>query len=404
MTTAADHEDAGLETEAAIEETDSNYLDMTDEEILKMGNPPASELEAQAPGGASGDDPDAGADGEAAKADDEQDEEIEKPVDDAAGKKADTPAAADPLEKGSAAGDDAKDPTGKDTKVGDGDKGDAPTPINYESEYKKLLAPFRANGKDMQVESVDDAIQLMKMGANYNKKMAGMKPGLKVLKLLENNNLLDEDRLSFLIDLDKKKPEAITQLLKDSKIDPLDLNVQDESNYKPTKYAVSDSQIALDETLDELKESPRFDTLMTVVGTQWDAKSKQVVASNPQLLKVIDDHMASGVYDLISTEVEKRRMLGSLSGSSDLESYKAVGDELNAAGKFAHLFQPEQQQAGKVVVTGTPQTKAAAPGAADKRKEVSPTRTGTTQAKDPDFNPLNMSDEEFTKQLQSKFL
>lgn len=396
MTTAADHEDDGLETGAATEETDSNYLDMTDEDILKMGNPPASEPEAQAPGGASGDDPDAGADGEAAKADDEQDEEIVKPADNAAGKKADTPAAADPLEKGSAAGDDAKE--------GDGEKGDAPTPINYESEYKKLLAPFRANGKDMQVESVDDAIQLMKMGANYNKKMAGMKPGLKVLKLLENNNLLDEDRLSFLIDLDKKKPEAITQLLKDSKIDPLDLNVQDESNYKPTKYAVTDSQIALDETLDELKESPRFDTLMTVVGTQWDAKSKQVVASNPQLLKVIDDHMASGVYDLISTEVEKRRMLGSLSGSSELEAYKAVGDELNAAGKFAHLFQPGQQQAGKVVVTGTPQTKAAAPGAADKRKEVSPTRTGTTQARDPDFNPLNIPDEEFTKQLQSKFL
>ena len=38
----------------------------------------------------------------------------------------------------------------------------------------KLFAPFKANGKDIKVDSVEEAIALMQMGANYSKKMAGL--------------------------------------------------------------------------------------------------------------------------------------------------------------------------------------------------------------------------------------
>src|SRR5690606_29540484 len=71
--------------------------------------------------------------------------------------------------------------------------------VDYEAEYKRLLTPFKANGREIQVKSVDDAIQLMQMGANYNKKMAALKPNLKLMKMLQNNNLLTEDKLSFFI-------------------------------------------------------------------------------------------------------------------------------------------------------------------------------------------------------------
>ena len=58
--------------------------------------------------------------------------------------------------------------------------------LDYKAEYEKLLKPFKANGRDIQVGSVDDAIALMQMGANYNKKMAALKPNMKLLKMLEN--------------------------------------------------------------------------------------------------------------------------------------------------------------------------------------------------------------------------
>ena len=96
--------------------------------------------------------------------------------------------------------------------------------INYQAEYERLLTPFKANGRQMQVHSVDDAMQLMQMGANYNKKMAGLKPNLKLMKMLEKNDLLNEEKLSFLIDLQTKDPAAIARFIKDSEVDPLDID------------------------------------------------------------------------------------------------------------------------------------------------------------------------------------
>ena len=89
------------------------------------------------------------------------------------------------------------------------------TDPDYKAEYQRLLAPFKANGKDIQVTSVDEALTLMQMGANYNKKMAALKPNLKVLKLLDTHGLLDENELNFLIDLKEKNPKAIMKLVKD---------------------------------------------------------------------------------------------------------------------------------------------------------------------------------------------
>ena len=57
---------------------------------------------------------------------------------------------------------------------GEPDTGEADeSPINYKQEYENLLATFKANGKDMKVDSVEDARRLMQMGANYKQKDVG---------------------------------------------------------------------------------------------------------------------------------------------------------------------------------------------------------------------------------------
>ena len=75
------------------------------------------------------------------------------------------------------------------------------TEFDYESAYKKVSEPFKANGIDMQVKDPQDIVRLMQMGANYQKKMAQLKPNLKLIKMLEKNELLDEVKLHNLIDL-----------------------------------------------------------------------------------------------------------------------------------------------------------------------------------------------------------
>ena len=38
-----------------------------------------------------------------------------------------------------------------------------------EEQLAKLFAPFKANGRELKIESVEEAVALMQMGANYSK-------------------------------------------------------------------------------------------------------------------------------------------------------------------------------------------------------------------------------------------
>lgn len=276
--------------------------------------------------------------------------------------------------------------------------------VDYKAAYEKLTAPFRANGKEMKVDNIDDAITLMQMGANYNKKMAALKPNLKLLKLLENNGLLNEEKISFLIDLEKKNPQAIGKLVKDSGLDPLDMEVE-QNGYKPQTYTVDDRELELDEVLGEIQDTPHFSKTIEVVTNKFDAKSKQIVADNPQLLKVINTHVERGIYDLISTEVERARMLGRLNGLSDLEAYKQVGDALEANGAFDHLVTQRQATPPQRVAAPVPAKPKVDPKLNEKKRAASPTKAAPTAVPNKeDFNPLALSDEEFEKLANTKLM
>lgn len=298
---------------------------------------------------------------------------------------------------------DQKDPEAKDEQKPEAkdDKSKEPAAVDFEAEYKRLLAPFKANGREVKVESVDEAITLMQMGANYTKKMSALKPNLKLMKMLENNGLLSEDKIGFLIDLGKKDPGAISKLVKESGIDPMDLDAEKAGKYRQNTYAVDDREIELDTVLDELQGSPAYTRTLDVVSNKWDVSSKQVVAQTPQLLKVIADHVASGIYDRISTEVERQRMLGQLKGVSDIDAYRQVGDAINAKGGFNDLAPKQAQSQSKqeptpVVVQPKP-VKAEDDKLKDKRRAASSTQPAAPSTVPADFNPLAMSDEEFSK-------
>lgn len=276
--------------------------------------------------------------------------------------------------------------------------------IDYKREYERLLAPFKANGRDIQVKSVDDAVSLMQMGANYNKKMAALKPNLKLMKMLENSGLLSEEKLSYLIDLDKKNPAAISKLVKDSGIDPLDLDTEKAGGYKPNSYAVDERELALDAVLDEIQDTPSYNRTLDVVSNKMDAASKKLFAEQPQLLKVINAHIESGIYDLISKEVESERLFGRLSDISDLEAYRQVGDALQARGGFAHLGRQEQKTPTEPVVVSSKPKKVDDSKVREQRRAASTTKPAAPTVTPADFNPLAMSDEDFSKAATPKFI
>lgn len=275
--------------------------------------------------------------------------------------------------------------------------------VDYKAEYEKLMTPFKANGREIAVSNMDDAIALMQMGANYSKKMAALKPNLKLMKLLENNGLLNEEKLGFLIDLEKKNPEAISKLVKDSGLDPLDLDAEKASGYKPNTYTVDDREMELDTVLDELQGSPAYNRTLDIVSNKWDGPSKQVIANSPQLLRVINDHVQSGIYDTILKEVEKERLFGRLTGLSDIEAYRQIGDAIQARGGFAPVGNQGQQVPAKPVVVVPKPKSADDDKLKDKKRAASSSKPAASINTAKEFNPLAMSDEEFSK-VNPKYL
>ena len=88
--------------------------------------------------------------------------------------------------------------------------------VNYEAEYRKVVGtPFKANGKEITVDSAEDAIKLMQMGANYHKQMQQLKPAKRVIAMLEQAGLMDEQKLNHVIDIMNGNSQAIHKLIQE---------------------------------------------------------------------------------------------------------------------------------------------------------------------------------------------
>lgn len=275
----------------------------------------------------------------------------------------------------------------------------------YEAFFKQVMAPFKANGKMIQLNSPEEVIQLMQMGANYTQKMQSIQKNKKYLLMLENNNLLDEGKLSFLIDLDKKNPEAIKKFMKDSKIDPSEIDVSEEARYTGGGHVVTDQEAALASVIDELNSSAEGKTTLQSVHT-WDATSKKMLYDDPRILSVIHSQHENGIYAKIVAELERRKILGQVSPTAPfLESYKLVGDDMNAKGAFGltkPAAAPSKPAAGTPVAVKPAKNPAAKAQEAAKVRAAASPRSSAQPAR-ADINVLAMSDDEFLKKYGNKY-
>ena len=263
--------------------------------------------------------------------------------------------------------------------------------FNYENAYNQVTAPFKANGATMQVKSPEDIVRLMQMGAGAQKQMAKLKPNLKLIKMLENNNLLDERRLNNLIDLSKNDSKAIAKLVKDSGVDPDDIDIENASTYQPNNYTVTDSEYELDQVLDSIKHTDTFDKTIDLLTSEWDDKSKTFVSENPNVIKVINDHMLNGVYDKVNAVMQQDKALGKLSGVSDVDAYKQIIDMLAKNGELIDGNQQEPVQSNITDIGDAGSVKRK-----QNRKAAAPTKqTNTSNNSKQDVNFLTLSDDEF---------
>lgn len=299
-------------------------------------------------------------------------------------------------------GSEAADPTGRDAPKPEVDAAST----DYKAFHDRVMAPFQANGKTIQLRSVDEAIQLMQQGANYTRKMQAIAPHRKVLMMLENNGLLDESKLSRLIDLEKKNPDAIRALVKEAGIDPLDIDVHEESTYTPGNHAVPDEAVAFQTTLDEVSSTPDGQETVRQITASWDPESKAELWKDPSILGTIHQQRISGVYDRVVAEIERQRTIGAIPANvSLLNAYRVIGERMTQAGAFQDLVAAQQAAQRPAVQHPVATRVASAKPAVTNSGKVSaaaPTRTATPRRAEAFINPLAMSDDEFMKQFANR--
>jgi hypothetical protein len=388
-----------------------NPLAMSDEDIINM-EPPKVEVESSSvgsktqidasPDNKSGDleNIDDSATNNAAKVDvienisQEPETESKKLVDNETTKPVDeSPVLTDSSAK------DADTPTSSDKSKESKEPEKVAASPDYKSFYEKIMIPFKANGKMIELKSPDEAIQLMQMGANYTRKMQELTPHRKVLMMLQNNGLMEESKLAFLIDLDRRNPEAIKKLVKDAGIDPLDIDTSKDSAYLVGNHKVTDEEVNFRTVLDDLGSTPEGKNTLQAIHVEWDKASKEVLWKSPELMATMHKQREVGIYQTIVNEMDRQKALGSLTQNTPfLEAYRSIGDQIMANGGFDP--QSEKPKVGAVIDKRPAVAKPAATNG-EKASAASSSRS-TPKTANTLVNPLSIPDDEFMKQWANR--
>lgn len=286
---------------------------------------------------------------------------------------------------------DTDDETVQTESDSDTNTDDKPTEqTDYQAFYEKLTKPFKANGREIQVQNADDMIALMQQGANYSKKMAQLKPNLALMRTLEQHGLNDADKITYLIDLYNKQPEAIAKLVKEADIDLYSFDTDQAEQYTP-KTVVNEPS-ALEDTITELYGNHEtFKDVVTDITTLWDKESKAIVSDNPEILRVMAKQADEGIYQQIMSAIDYEKMLGRLSGIPFLHAYEQVEARILQANqpvaKQEQGFTAPRPQANQEQVNSQNQAQ---------KQRASVPKSSTSQS-NAGFDPLKLSDEEFLK-------
>lgn len=391
--------------------SEQNIFEMSDEEFGAL--PPrigaavdVEDTDADAENGTENEDGETAGDGDIEAAKESENEASEDSVD---GAEEEDEGAESPEEKAdeTATEDETPEEDGDDDEKVDVDAAEA---AKHKELWDLIMTPFKAAGKQFQVNTPAEALMLMQKGVKFTEKMTALKPGLKVLRMLEKNGLMNEDKVSFLIDLNSKNPAAIQKFMRDNSIDPMEIDTEAEPAYQGGQHKIPDAELALTETLRDVMSDDNGKHLVKKIENSWDVASKNAVAQDPKILRQLHQQQENGIFEQVSNEIERRQALGQLDGVPFLRAYHDVGKELQRQGQLKNAANPnprtvttEPTEQGRRVVgrsnPGKQQSKTSLQSAkaAGINRTIAAQHNRDTQQ---DTNPFEMSDEEFSKQFK----
>ena len=265
---------------------------------------------------------------------------------------------------------------------------------------------FKANGKDYEFSSdeiVDQFPRIFGQAMDYTKKMQTIKPWRKTIDAIESAEL-NHDDVSLMIDVLKGDKEAITEVLKRTGTDTLELDTEADSGYVAKDYGRDDSALAIKDVIEDISRDQEYATTHNILSKEWDEKSWNTMANDPNMIRLLHTDVKSGMYATLQPLAEKLKVFDGGS-KSDLDYYKEAAQQHfnKVAEQEAIETQQAERQAAKEAkqaeearlakVKAESNQRKATQKASAKRKAAAPTKNVTASRDVVDY--LDASDEDF---------
>lgn len=174
-----------------------------------------------------------------------------------------------------------------------------------------------ANGIKVKA-TMNELIEGFKKGMNYTQKMQEISQHRKSISILAEHGLNEKD-LGLLIDARSGNKEAIAKLLRDAKVDPLDLDVESKTEYVAKDYSKDEVDPEMEYVRKEILSDTEYAPIVEDAIKTMPEDMFREVAGNANNLSALYKDVKSGVYQRVMPEVIKiKNLYGSTKSTKDL--------------------------------------------------------------------------------------
>lgn len=238
-------------------------------------------------------------------------------------------------------GDAAEDEEQPDTEEDKSSTDEQPIDKNENmlEEFFGRHSKVRANGIDYEFsnkEKLEMFDKIFPQAMDYTKKMQGIKPYRKRIDYMEQVNMTDSE-FNFLMDLSKGDKAAITELIKRTGVDALELDTEN-NNYVAKNYGRDDTELDIRDVVSGISNDKEYSTTYNILNSQWDESSRGEFLKDPKKIRQLHEDVKSGLFDVINPIAQKLKVYeGGI--KSDLDYYGI------AANKYANQLEQQQEAA-----------------------------------------------------------
>ncbi len=272
-------------------------------------------------------------------------------------------------------------------KVGSGDQDSQVTEeYNFNDIPRNKIIPKDIQVNGMTVRATMDELEAgFKKGMNYTQKMQEIAPHRRDMNLMMENGLTTAD-LNLLVEAKSGNTEALSKLVGDAKVDLIDLETENSTEYVPQDYGKDVPNIEMEQVKSEILSDNQYAPSVEGALQSMPDDMYEMVSNNHQAMAALYTDVKSDLYSKVMPEVVKQQALYGKQEPT-LQTY------LKVAKSLMDREAPNQEEAKAPVVDKELN---------NRRKNAGTTPSSKPKSKDSLIQKdlKDMDEEEFEKEFQ----